>query len=283
VVEVYRNPHLWAEAIHPDDRDRIVGMFARWTTGEDASYHDIEYRITRPDGAVRWIHERGVLAFDEHGRPCRVSGISADITDRKHEQDDLQNALVEIKKLKDQLYEENVALKEEIDKTSMFEEIVGQSHALQTVLNRVARVAPTDSTVLVTGETGTGKELIARAIHKRSQRATRAFASVNCAAIPPSLIASELFGHEKGAFTGAIQHHLGRFELAEEAPFFLMKSANCLPRPRLLSSGFSKNTNLSAWVAPRLSMRMFASLRRQTVTCQPVSMPARFVTTCTTG
>src|SRR5262249_7957602 len=158
---------------------------------EHASYHDIEYRIIQPDGAVRWIHERGVLAFDEHGRPCRVSGISADITDRKREQEDLQNALVEDKKLKDQIYDENAALKEEVDKASMFEEIVGESRALQTVLVRVAKVAPTDSTVLVSGETGTGKELIARAIHKRSQRATRAFVSVNCAAIPPALIASE--------------------------------------------------------------------------------------------
>src|SRR5256885_925257 len=103
----------------------------------------------------------------------------------------------------------------------MFEEIVGASPALQAVLTLVAKVAPTDSTVLVTGETGTGKELVARAIHKRSQRAARAFVSVNCAAVPPSLIASELFGHEKGAFTGATQRRLGRFELAEGGTIFL--------------------------------------------------------------
>jgi formate hydrogenlyase transcriptional activator len=123
--------------------------------------------------------------------------------------------------LKDQLYEENVALREEVDKTSMFEEIVGESPVLQTVLARVAKVAGTDSTVLITGETGTGKELIARAIHKRSQRAARAFVSVNCAAVPSSLIGSELFGHEKGAFTGAAQRRLGRFELAEGGTIFL--------------------------------------------------------------
>src|SRR5207253_7992027 len=103
----------------------------------------------------------------------------------------------------------------------MFEEIVGTSPALHAVLARVAKVAPTDSTVLLTGETGTGKELIARAIHKRSARAARAFVSVNCAAIPPSLIASELFGHEKGAFTGALQRRLGRFELADGGTLFL--------------------------------------------------------------
>jgi formate hydrogenlyase transcriptional activator len=116
---------------------------------------------------------------------------------------------------------ENIALREEIDKTSMFEEIVGASPALKAVLTKVAKVAPTDSIVLITGETGTGKELIARAIHKRSRRTARAFVSVNCAAVPRDLIASELFGHEKGAFTGATQRRLGRFELAEGGTIFL--------------------------------------------------------------
>jgi transcriptional regulator with GAF, ATPase, and Fis domain len=133
----------------------------------------------------------------------------------------LKNALEEIQALRDQLYKENVALREEIDITRMFEEIVGSSPALQAVLSRVAKVAPTDSTVLITGETGTGKELVARAIHKRSQRSSRAFVSVNCAAIPRDLIASELFGHEKGAFTGATQRRLGRFESAEGGTIFL--------------------------------------------------------------
>ena len=124
-------------------------------------------------------------------------------------------------KLRDQLYKENLALREEIDITRMFEEIVGSSPALQAVLANVAKVAPTDSTVLITGETGTGKELIARAIHKRSPRSNRAFVSVNCAAIPRDLIASELFGHEKGAFTGATQRRLGRFESADGGTIFL--------------------------------------------------------------
>jgi transcriptional regulator with GAF, ATPase, and Fis domain len=123
--------------------------------------------------------------------------------------------------LRDQLYKENIALRDEIDKASMFEEIVGESLSLRAVLARVAKVAPTDSTVLISGETGTGKELIARAIHKRSQRSSRAFVSVNCAATPQTLIAAELFGHEKGAFTGALQRRLGRFELAEGGTIFL--------------------------------------------------------------
>jgi transcriptional regulator with GAF, ATPase, and Fis domain len=160
-------------------------------------------------------------------------GAVTDITDRKRAESDLRQALDEIKKLKDQLYEENVALKEEIDKASMFEEIVGESPALRAVLARVARVAPMDSTVLVTGETGTGKELIARAIHKRSQRAGRPFVSVNCAAIPASLIASELFGHERGAFTGATQRRVGRFELAEGGTIFLDEIGELPPETQI--------------------------------------------------
>ena len=130
-------------------------------------------------------------------------------------------AYAEIQGLKDRLQSENIVLREEIDKASMFEEIVGTSPPLRTVLSHVSKVAPTDSTVLITGETGTGKELIARAIHKRSPRSARAFVAVNCAAIPSSLIASELFGHEKGAFTGALQRRQGRFELADGGTIFL--------------------------------------------------------------
>ena len=133
----------------------------------------------------------------------------------------LQKAVEEIRELKDQLYKENLALRDEIDQASMFEEIVGASPALQAVLTRVAKVGPTDSTVLITGETGTGKELIARAIHKSSRRSGRAFVSVNCAALAASLISSELFGHEKGAFTGATHRRLGRFELADGGTIFL--------------------------------------------------------------
>src|SRR5205807_638095 len=136
-------------------------------------------------------------------------------------EDGLQAALQEVQRLKDQLYRENVALRDEVDRVSMFEEIVGSSNPLKAVLSRVAKVAPTDSTVFITGETGTGKELIARAVHTRSHRSNHAFVSVNCAALAPSLISSELFGHEKGAFTGATQRKLGRFELADQGTIFL--------------------------------------------------------------
>src|SRR5262249_23277724 len=140
-------------------------------------------------------------------RLTRWYSTGTDIEDRKQAEERVQN--------------ENLALREEIDKTSMFEEIVGTSPALQAVLSRVNKVATTESTILITGETGTGKELIARATHKQSRRSSRAFVSVNCAAIPQSLVASELFGHEKGAFTGASQRRIGRFEMAQGGTLFL--------------------------------------------------------------
>ncbi len=180
-------------------------------------------QATRAKNHLEWIVTRRTAALTRANET-----LQQEVAERKRAEEALQqnvkalqNALEEIQVLKDQLYKENLALREEIDVNRMFEEIVGSSPALQVVLSRVAKVAPTDSTVLVTGETGTGKELIARAIHKRSQRAARAFVSVNCAAIPRDLIASELFGHEKGAFTGATQRRLGRFESADGGTIFL--------------------------------------------------------------
>ena len=460
VADLYRNSRLWTEAIHPEDRERIVSTFAQWIAGGGVNYNNVEFRIVQPSGATRWIHERGVLSFNDRGKPYLASGISTDITERKEAQDALRrsesylaeaqrlsrtgsfgwnvstgeifwsketfciagyaqgtkptlelvlnrvhpedlvfvqqtldgasrdgtdldfehrlrmpagfvkhlhvvaravrdesgqlefvgavsditvakaaeeklrqderelrritdaipqaisvlapdgailyaNEVVldytglsledvkagdfrarvfhadDLKRLRDErqqalsrgepfeaelrarrkdgqyrwflvrynplrddegriirwyatgtdiedrkqaeerVQKENLALREEIDHSSMFEEIVGSSQALRKVLAQVAKVAPVDSTVLILGETGTGKELIARAIHKRSKRSARAFVRVNCASIPPSLIASELFGHEKGAFTGALQRHLGRFELADGVTIFL--------------------------------------------------------------
>jgi formate hydrogenlyase transcriptional activator len=209
----------WRAAIHPED---LAGLESYWrsvlaagTTGETVA------RLKRSDGTYRWFLFRGVPLHDESGALVKWYGQTTDIDDRKRAEDDLKTALAEIGKLKDQLYKENIALREEVDKASMFEEIVGDSCALRSVLSQVALVAPTDSTILMTGETGTGKELFARAIHKRSLRSSRAFVAVNCAAIPAPLIASELFGHEKGAFTGALQRRLGRFELADGGTIFL--------------------------------------------------------------
>ena len=198
-------PDFLARIIHPDDFERL------WHKREDAIARGIpwesEQRVLGKDGQYRWFLVRLNPLRDEQGHIMRWYGRGTDIEDRKQAEERLKH--------------ENVALREEIDKTSMFEEIVGTSPPLQTVLSRVSKVAPTDSTVLITGETGTGKELVARAIHRRSQRSSRAFVSVNCAAIPRDLIASELFGHEKGAFTGPAQRRLGRFELAEGGTIFL--------------------------------------------------------------
>jgi len=169
--------------------------------------HEAEVRFLGKDGRYRWFLLRWSPLRDEQGRLLRWYVAGTDIDDRKQVEQRLQD--------------ENVALREEIDKASMFEQIVGTSPPLRNVLSRVSKVAPTDSSVLVTGETGTGKELVARAIHRRSRRSSRPFVSVNCAAIPRDLIASELFGHEKGAFTGASQRRLGRFELAEGGTIFL--------------------------------------------------------------
>jgi len=191
--------------IHPDDRARDRDNFDRALSAGSA--YELELRLRKGDGTYRWFLVRFNPLRDEQGQITRWYVALTDIEDRKRTEDSLRS--------------ENVALREEIDKASMFEEIVGTSPALKSVLSRISKVAPSDSTVLITGETGTGKELVARAIHRRSDRVSRAFVSVNCAAIPRDLIASELFGHEKGAFTGATQQRLGRFELANGGTIFL--------------------------------------------------------------
>jgi PAS domain S-box-containing protein len=208
------------ERVHPEDRSMVEQLVKYEATGSSENVVS-DYRIVLPDGTIKHIHAIAHHVTDRAGEVVEVVGTSMDVTSQVEARNNLENAFDEIKKLRDQLYKENIALREEIDKASMFEEIVGDSPALQAVLARVAKVAPTDSTVLITGETGTGKELFARAIHRRSRHASRAFVSLNCAATPATLIASELFGHEKGAFTGALQRRLGRFELAEGGSIFL--------------------------------------------------------------
>jgi PAS domain S-box-containing protein len=191
--------------VHPEDLERFRNETrSKFLSGLP---HETEIRSLGKDGKYHWFLYRWNPLRDEQGRLVRWYVAATDIEDRKQAEQRLQN--------------ENVALRAEIDKASMFEEIVGTSRPLQTALTLISKVAPTDSSVLVTGETGTGKELVARAIHKRSRRSSRPFVSVNCAAIPRDLIGSELFGHEKGAFTGAIQRRVGCFELAEGGTIFL--------------------------------------------------------------
>jgi PAS domain S-box-containing protein len=194
-----------SRVFHPEDLQRSLEQRRR-ALSTPVPFEN-EYRTLGKDGKYRWFLIRYNPLLDENGNVIRWYATATDIDDRKRAEDRMRN--------------ETVALREEIVRSSMFEEIVGSSEPLRKVLEQVSRVAPTDSTVLIQGETGTGKELIARAIHNRSKRANRAFIRVNCAAIPPSLIASELFGHEKGSFTGALQRRLGRFESADGGTIFL--------------------------------------------------------------
>jgi formate hydrogenlyase transcriptional activator len=194
-----------ARVFHPDDVQRLREERHEALSG--TAPFENEQRALGKDGKYRWFLIRYNPLLDESGKVIRWYATGTDIDDRKLAEDRMRN--------------ETVALREEIVRSSMFEEIVGSSESLRKVLEQVSRVAPTDSTVLIQGETGTGKELIARAIHNRSKRANRAFIRVNCAAIPPTLIASELFGHEKGSFTGALQRRLGRFESADGGTIFL--------------------------------------------------------------
>ncbi len=206
-----------ARIFHPEDLERLQ---AEREAGLSRGLpFEIEQRTLRKDGRYRWFLIQFNPLRDEHGEIIRWYATGTDIDDRKRNEERTQN--------------ENLVLREEIDRSSMFEEIVGSSEPLRRVLSQVAKVAPTDSTVLILGETGTGKELIARAIHKRSNRSGRAFIRVNCAAIPPSLIASELFGHEKGAFTGAMQRRVGRFESADSGTIFLDEVGDLPPETQI--------------------------------------------------
>lgn len=191
--------------LHPEDFERVKRE--RRAGISKGLRFELETRALGKDGRYRWFLFRYNPLLKEDGSPARWFATAIEIEDRKQAEQRMQD--------------ENLALREEIDRSSMYEEIVGSSKILRNVLVQVDKVAPTESTVLITGETGTGKELIAGAIHRRSKRAAKAFIRVNCAAIPPSLIASELFGHEKGAFTGATQRRLGRFESAQGGTIFL--------------------------------------------------------------
>jgi PAS domain S-box-containing protein len=201
---------LALKRIHPEDLSFVQRMMEK---AKSSTNLELEHRLLMPDGQIKHLHVIARPLTNESGE-LEYVGTVMDVTARK-------KAFEEIKALRDELQRENIVLREELGKTSMFKEVIGTSSALQMVLARAAKVAPTDSTVLIMGETGTGKELIARAIHKRSKRSERPFISVNCAAVPSSLIMSELFGHEKGAFTGAVQRRLGRFESAEGGTIFL--------------------------------------------------------------
>jgi len=211
------NANFRERIFHPEDLERLRGD--RKAALEHGLAFESEMRSLRSDGEYRWFLIRYNPFRNEQGHVIRWYATGTDIDDRVKAEDRTRN--------------ENLALREQIDRDSMFEDIVGSSESLRKVLRQVAKVAPTDSTVLVLGETGTGKELIARAIHKRSGRAERAFIGVSCAAIPSSLISSELFGYEKGAFTGATQRRVGRFESANGGTIFLDEVGDLPPETQI--------------------------------------------------
>lgn len=216
---------FWKERINPEDRDKVLNTV---NLGSSKTNFEIEYRWKCSDGEYHWFLDRAVLIKGDDGKPREIVGTWLDITERKmaeyaliESNTELERALDEVNKLKKRLETENVYLKEEIKTEHNFEEIIGATKSLKEVLDKVKMVAKTDATVLIRGETGTGKELIARSIHNLSHKNSHSLVKVNCPAIPAGLIESELFGHEKGAFTGALSKKTGKFELADGGTIML--------------------------------------------------------------
>jgi PAS domain S-box-containing protein len=205
--------------VHPEDRGLVLKGFARARRSPEMSV--VEHRIVRPDGSVRWLGSRGRLCAGASGEPARLMGITADITERKELEMQLRQTLEEVQRLRDRLQVENVYLRQQLRRDDTQQRIVGETQVMLKMLAQAKRVAQTDTAVLITGETGTGKELLAQAIHDMSGRRARNMVIVNCAALPPALIESELFGREKGAYTGAMTRQIGRFEVADGSTLFL--------------------------------------------------------------
>jgi formate hydrogenlyase transcriptional activator len=213
------NDASFFQVIHPEDRERVkLAVRQALQSGEPLW---IDYRIVLPAGSIRWIVSRGQRYLKSTGEPDRLMGVSIDITERKRMEEQLVKHMEEIEELKQRLEIENIYLRDEVKLLVEHTEIVGQSLAMKRILAQAEQVARTNSTVLILGETGTGKELLARAIHKMSARKDRPLIAVNCAALPPTLIESELFGREKGAYTGAMTKMIGRFEIADRSTLFL--------------------------------------------------------------
>jgi PAS domain S-box-containing protein len=202
-----------SDFVAPESRELVLGKI---DSGDETPY---EHMAVRRNGSVFPVEVNG-KTIPYKGRSARVTVIR-DITERKRAEQGLRNALAEVEKLKNRLQEENIYLQDEIKVAHNFEEFITRSQNVKQVLHKVEQVAPTDATVLILGESGTGKELLARAIHHLSHRSDRALVKVNCSALPEPLIESELFGHEKGAFTGATARKSGRFELADGGTIFL--------------------------------------------------------------
>jgi transcriptional regulator with GAF, ATPase, and Fis domain len=221
VISGLGDEELAVRALHEGAQDYLV----KGQVDSDLLIRAMRYAVERKqaEDALQKAHDKLELRVQERTRELIGTNerLLQEIEDRKQTANSLREALTIIKQLKDQLHEENVYLRQEINLTHSHKDIVGNSEAIRTVLRQIEQVAPTDSTVLIQGATGTGKELVAHAIHNLSARKGRLMINVNCAALPPTLIESELFGREKGAFTGALSKQLGRFELADASTIFL--------------------------------------------------------------
>jgi PAS domain S-box-containing protein len=212
--------HRFHEVTHPDDVEADWSQCLKLLRGEIRSF-DLEKRYRRKDGSVVWVYLNCSVVLDVEGNPVYLLTYIRDITKRKQAEEALKEALAEVERLKERLEAENVYLRSEVSGVHRYGSLVGRSEQMQKVLQQVEQVAGMNMTVLLLGETGTGKELVARAVHEKSARRDRPLVKVNCSALPGELIESELFGHEKGAFTGATGRQAGRFELADGATIFL--------------------------------------------------------------
>jgi formate hydrogenlyase transcriptional activator len=209
----------WLEGVHAEDRRQCIDDYL--AAFRERESFALQYRLRRADGAYCWVLDNGVPHYTREGGFLGYIGSCIDITESKHMREELARALLEVRQLKEQLHNESIYLRDEAKIAAHFGQIIGHSETLKSALLQVEQVAATDSTVIITGETGTGKELFAHAIHSLSPRRDSPLIKVNCSALPTTLIESELFGHEKGAFTGANARRIGRFELAHGGTIFL--------------------------------------------------------------
>jgi len=254
----------WLALMPPEDAVRLRETLAH--SLETGDMFTAEYRIHTKSGGSAWFEVHGRPVEYRDGKPVKYLGAARNITERKQAEEELRRANEELRQLKRQLEDENVQLVEEIGRVQGFDEMIGTSASLRLVLRQIEQVAPSNASVIITGETGTGKELVAHSIHRSSSRRRAAIVTLNCAALPPSLIESELFGHEKGAFTGASVRRIGRFELAHRGTIFLDEIGD-LPLDlqakllRVLESGDCQRVGSSDTF--KVDVRVLAATNRQ--------------------
>jgi len=250
--------------IHPDDRPAVREAI-NWAFSHSDAGYSIEHRMVRRDGSVCVVHGRGEVVLDATGRPVRMFGTVHDITARKQAEAELRQALDEIKTLKDRLESENVYLWKEMDLKDGYRDIVGTSDPIRYAIHRTRQIARSNATVLLTGETGVGKGIFARFLHRVSDRKDKSFVNVNCAGLPANLIESELFGREKGAFTGATARQIGRFELANGGTIFLDEIGELPFDSQAKLLGVIENAEFERLGSPypvRVDVRIIASTNR---------------------